>query len=145
MHCIWATSFYFIVFQTEHPVSSKFFKLRDSLELKHCTCIYKPKFKITLIYIVSKIIMYFLFRINSMSQEYYDDPRDNFNNESMEKAPEKPEAQLSQKETDGQKILRFLMERIQQLSTQKTNRSRYYSSKNQHRSRNYEVSRFSRG
>jgi len=62
--------------------------------------------------------------INSMSQEYYDDPRDNFNNEIMEKVPEKPEAQLSQKETDGQKILRFLMERIQQLSTQKTNKSR---------------------
>ena len=80
-----------------------------------------------------------------MSQEYYDDPRDTFNNENMEKAPEKPEAQLSQKETDGQKILRFLMERIQQLSTQKTNKSRYYSTKNQHRSRNYEVSRFSRG
>ena len=79
-----------------------------------------------------------------MSQEYYDDPRDNFNNEIMEKSPEKPEAQLSQKETDGQKILRFLMERIQELSTQK-NKSRYYSTKTQHRSRNYNVSRFSRG
>ena len=83
-----------------------------------------------------------------MSQEYYDDGRNNYENEIIEKPPTtpepetEPEAQLSQKETDGQKILRFLMERIQQLSSQKSSKSRYNSKS---RRRNYDVSRFSRG